>query len=84
VAWVILPNDRIFFNLMVANIARIAGDESVRTPRPHLMKRSAQIRRPFYFAGSRRAVQLTSAGWQAIPMFEQLTVSSASLRHERH
>src|SRR5258707_13192046 len=37
-----------------------------------------------YFAGSERAVHLISAGWQAIPMFEQLTVLSASRRHARH
>jgi hypothetical protein len=37
-----------------------------------------------YFAGSRRAVHLISAGWQAIPMLEQFTVSSASRRQERH
>src|SRR5258708_37535137 len=35
-----------------------------------------------YFAGSERAVHLISVGWQAIPIFEQLTVLSASRRHE--
>jgi hypothetical protein len=36
-----------------------------------------------YLAGSCRAVHLISAGWQAMPMFEQFTALSASRRHER-
>ena len=32
----------------------------------------------------RLALQMISAGWQAIPMLEQFTASSASRRHVRH